>query len=424
MTARQVSDKAVTADERAVGDGGIVAERQGAWDPLFNRVAAAYVLIAVALLLVVTLATGPGDPLPGSEGLGWIQGWARWDSGWYRVIAVDGYSFSTDTQSSVAFFPAYPLLMKVGGAGLPVFLVGYLVTVVSGLVSCLLFARWCLDRMPRVPAIFAVALLMLYPYSYYLYGAVYADALFLACALGAFVLLERGQPLLAGLIGIAATAGRPVGVAVLVGLAVRAAELAAQRSPAGGHVPQHDDRTRGSALLMRVGTTARQLTLRDSSVLLAGLGLAGWCVYQWVTFDNPLAFVAAESAWGQGSGVDVWLKVSFFQGLSFMSPQAILKLAAPGVGLLVAIALLPRVKRRFGWGYLVFAAIALGMPLLGTKDFLGVGRYLFVAFPVFAIAGELVAGLRPAWLRATLLAASMVGLVVGAACFGAGLLIA
>ena len=35
-------------------------------------------------------------------------------------------------------------------------------------------------------------MLLLYPYAYYLYGAVYPTALFLAAAIGAFVLLDHG----------------------------------------------------------------------------------------------------------------------------------------------------------------------------------------------------------------------------------------
>jgi hypothetical protein len=390
---------------------------------LYTQVTVAYLVSAGVLLLVVAVATGQGDSLAGSEGTGWIQGWARWDSGWYAAIAEHGYTFSTETQSSVAFFPSYPLLMMAGRAVLPVYVVGYLVTVVSGLISCLLFARWSLDRMPRTPAVIAVVLLMVYPYSYYLYGAVYSDALFLACTLGAFLLLDRGHPLLAGLVGICASAGRPVGIAVLVGLVVRSVELAGQRaprSPVQGRRGASGPHSRARRAVMAV----RQVTWRDSWVLLAGAGLGGWCLYQWVRFGNPLAFVAAQAAWDQGSGVDVWLKFAFFRDLATFSPQAIAKLAVPGVALILALTLLPRVTRRFGWGYASYAALVLVIPLLGSRDFLGVGRYLFVCFPVVAVAGELVAALRPVWLRTGLLAASAVGLVLGAGAYGAGLLIA
>ena len=85
-------------------------------------------------------------------------------------------------------------------------------------------------------------MLLLYPYAFYLYGAMYGDSLFLLTAIGSFVLLERRHYWLAGLVGALATAGRPVGVAVAVGLVVRMLEmLAEQRALAGGRTvaPAH-----------------------------------------------------------------------------------------------------------------------------------------------------------------------------------------
>ncbi len=38
---------------------------------------------------------------------------------------------------------------------------------------------------------------------------------------------------------------------------------------------------------------------------------------------------------------------------------------------------------RLGWGYGIYVAVVVGMPVLSTKDFMGVGRYLIAAFPVF-----------------------------------------
>ena len=69
----------------------------------------------------------------------------------------------------------------------------------------------------RSAALFAAALL-LFPYAWYLYGAVYADALFVLCAIGAFYLVEKDRPVLAGLVAAVATATRPVGIAMVIGL--------------------------------------------------------------------------------------------------------------------------------------------------------------------------------------------------------------
>ena len=44
--------------------------------------------------------------------------------------------------------------------------------------------------------------------------------------------------------------------------------------------------------------------------------------------------------------------------------------------------------RRFGWGYAAYAAVVIAIPIIGTKDFMGTGRYVLAAFPVIAAAGD------------------------------------
>jgi len=83
-----------------------------------------------------------------------------------------------------------------------------------------------------------------------------------------------------------------------------------------------------------------------------------------------------------------------------------------------ALALVPRVYRRFGYGYGTYALFAVLVPALGTKNFFGMARYLLAAFPVFAVLGEVLAE-RPA-LRRALLPASGVGLLALTAIFGTG----
>ena len=70
----------------------------------------------------------------------------------------------------------------------------------------------------------ALVLLLVYPYAWFLYGSGYGDAFFLVVTVGAFVLLERDRPVLAGAAGFIATAARPTGTAVLIGLIAVALE--------------------------------------------------------------------------------------------------------------------------------------------------------------------------------------------------------
>jgi hypothetical protein len=67
------------------------------------------------------------------------------------------------------------------------------------------------------------------------------------------------------------------------------------------------------------------------------------------------------------------------------------------------VLLVRRVWLRFGWGYTAYTVVVLLIPLLGTKDFMGTGRYVLVAFPVMAAAGDFLAGLRHRWIRVAVL---------------------
>ena len=89
-----------------------------------------------------------------------------------------------------------------------------------------------------------------------------------------------------------------------------------------------------------------------------------------------------------------------------------------GLVVLGALFLLPRVKRRFGWAYTVYSLGLIALPLLGTKDFFGAGRYLLGTFPCIVVAAELLVA-RPR-LRAVILPLSLVAMLAMAVAFGRG----
>lgn len=355
------------------------------------RVAAVYAGVFVLLLVAGNLAfhllpsTDPGHRWPDHPV---IETLARWDTGWYFHIAEDGYFYDgPGRQSAVAFFPAYPAATRIVATVVrDTIVAGVLVTLVSALAAFALFFRWTAAKLGRDAAWVATLLLALYPFSYFLFGAVYSDALFLLSALAAFSLLERDRPVLAGLAGIVACAGRPVGLAVLVGLAAVA--------------------------LQRRGTL-RAVRWKDAGVLLAGFGFVGYVAYLAWRFDAPLAFSKVQTAegWNRQISLDMILKVDFYRrwrdfGVTLVTVvltfQALLSIAA--------LALVPAVWRRVGGGYAVYVVAVLGLPLATSSDFLAMGRYLLPAFPVFAVAGGMLERL-PRRVTAGVLAVSA-GLLV------------
>ncbi|WP_034621743.1 hypothetical protein [Cellulomonas sp. URHE0023] len=383
---------------------------------LWARVVAGYLAVAALLTAVVAFAgrwRHAPDVNPVLQGPSWLDGWFHYDAGWYLRIAGQGYFYTPGEQSSVAFFPVYPLGIRgLGNLLGDDQLAGWLITVAAGLGVAVLFAWWVSQRLPQRSASFAVLALLVYPYAFFLYGAVYADALFVLCSIGAFLLLERRWYLAAGLVGALATAGRPVGIAVAVGLVVRALELlATDRAGTPGR----------PAPLREVVRSVRDVRLRHTGVLVCVVGLGLWCWYLWSRFGDPLAFVHVESApgWDQGVGPHTWFKLAYVETFTSGHWQTGLLLTVQAVACVVAVLLLPRVWRLFGWGYLAFAAVVLAIPIVGTDDFMGTGRYVLAAFPVVAAAGDLLAQLRRPWLRWVLVVGSAGLLVALTLLFGA-----
>ena len=195
------------------------------WSPvrpaliLAAGVVAALFAVSAAAVAFVPPYSGPG---PLYTGPGWLSGWAQWDSGWYQFIADHGYTYTPGQQGPVAFFPAYPLLMRAVAVAVGnVFVAGILVTVASGVGATVLFWKWVSDRLSPPAAWTSLLLFVLFPYAFFLFGAVYADALFVVAVLGAFTLLERDRPWLAGAVGAVATAARPIGAVLVIALVVR-----------------------------------------------------------------------------------------------------------------------------------------------------------------------------------------------------------
>ena len=351
--------------------------------------------VGVVLWAVVALSVAhlpwSSHPRPGYfPGQPWLEGWVHWDAGWYHSIAEEGYTYVSGRQSAVAFFPAYPLAMRAGRAVVgDSLLAGILVTLGAGLALAALLWDWLRQRLSTPAAWTAMALFLLYPYAYYLFGAVYADALFLAAVVGAFVLLERGHPWWAGVVGALATAARPVGLVVVAGLVLRAVER------------------RGG------------IRWADAGVLLSVGGLAAYCVYLAHRVGTPFLVAEVEQYWGQGAGPRTWFKLEFFEGVTkFGDPPAWVAYVSHPVVTLAALALVPLVFRRFGWGYGFYCLLVVALPALSTKDFFGMGRYVLAAFPCFAVAGELLAA-RPR-LRTAALAVSGTGLLVTTSLFARG----
>ena len=386
------------------------------WDWRFP--VAAFAAISGTIFLLSVLAHGHLPLLHHRhrllQGPRWVHAFTWWDGWWYVGIARRGYVFfHPERQSPVAFFPLYPLTIRWLSAvmGGPV-VAAISITLASGLGAAVLFHRWCVEKLGASKARLALLLLLLYPFAFYLMGAVYADALFLVLAVAAFLALEHDRPVLAGLAAALATATRPVGVAVVLGLWV----LALERKGVIGRL--RPDRIRWWDL----GTRMRRA---DVGLLLAPGGLVAFCVFLWLRFSRPFAFLdtAGAPGWDQPAGFHTWFKIHWIKAM-WHGPYTnghFGHLLVNALATFVVAAFIPAVVRRFGWGYGVFAFVAVVATAVSTKDFVGMGRYTLAAFPCWAVAADTLS--RRPWLARGALLVSACGLVMMAQLHARGTII-
>jgi len=314
----------------------------------------------------------------------------------------------------VAFFPAYPMAMQYLGrvVGGPL-LAGFLITVACGLGVAVLFHRWCVLKLGSAQARLALALLLLYPFAFYLMGAVYADGLFIVAALAAFLAVEHNRPVLAGLAAVVATAARPVGTALVLGLWVLYLERRGLFGHPGSRLP-----AQGAARARLPAQGAARARHRpraaDAGLLLAPVGMVAFCLFLWSRFGEPFAFfdVAGAPGWDQPPGAHTWFKVHWVKAM-WNGPWTdghFGHLLINALATLVTAAFIPLVFRRLGWGYGVYVAIAVVATAVATKDFVGMGRYSIAAFPCFAMAADVL--FRRPRLAWAVIGVSGVGLVI------------
>jgi hypothetical protein len=115
-------------------------------------------------------------------------------------------------------------------------------------------------------------------------------------------------------------------------------------------------------------------------------------------FGDAFGFATTQKGWNQLSGLASILKV---EALSKFKPADLSNPLLHAALAVLCLWLGWRLRRTLGWGYAVYVLIAVGIPFVTSRDFIGLGRYALAAFPVFVEldAGlEAKAGRRTRWL--------------------------
>jgi hypothetical protein len=233
--------------------------------PVYLAVHLAFFVISVLALL---FTHGDFDPIRYPLNSLW-QSWNRWDTAHFIHIAQFGY----DNKLETAFFPFYPLLMKVVAhfTHHSELVAGLVVSNISLLVLSVVLYQLVSEDFDQACAHRTVLYLLVFPTAFFL-AAAYSETLFLCFAVLSFYQMRRGKWWLAGLFGLLASLTRPNGLFLVIPFCFE-------------YLYQH-------------GFSLKRFRFDMVSIGLIPAGIALFALYCWHRFGDPLEFSVVQSVPG------------------------------------------------------------------------------------------------------------------------------
>ena len=316
---------------------------------------------------------------------------ARWDTGWYLGVAVEGYRWnprSMDRQQNIAFFPMYPMLMRYTSlfVARDKLWAGVIISMVSFFFASIYLFRLARQMIGGEAAGFAVALMATYPFALF-YSAAYTESLFLLTIVAACYHFERDELWQAGVWGLIAGLTRPNGCLLSVVLAL----MAIRPLWSSGWRPTWPPTMQWTRLADRLATAA-----------LPGIGMLIYSTYVFFLTGNPLQWARQNAAWGR-----VYRSLDMLVGqhatligrdglYEYASTRTLDMLQAMAV--IFVLVSVWGVFRRIGLAYAVMIVINV-VPPLTMGGLLSMGRMTSLLFPTFIwLAAVLPATQRYAWI--------------------------
>ncbi len=338
----------------------------------------ALTLIGIVAIAVLPIGARHLDPMPHMPA---FDMWAQWDARHYVNIAVTGYDTPAQPESNIAFFPLYPLLIRLVLLGVGRVdtetgaFVGLVISNLALFIALLYLSALVARDFSLSLARRAVLYVLVFPTTLFL-SSVYAEPVFLAAAVASLYHARAGEWGRSGVAGALAALTRPFGVLLLIPIAV---ELYRQR--------------------------ARPLSWL--SLIGPPLGLGLFVGYLWWLFGDPLAYFHAGSTWGRGLHLPWDVLLGYIhgplQGFDWTySWLDLISMVAMVVVLIVGTRLVPLSYSSYSAAGLIFA-MSTGVAWFSAS------RHALALFPliiVLAVLGQRQRAFNWAWLAFSIVIAA------------------
>jgi hypothetical protein len=304
----------------------------------------------------------------------WIDWTARFDTGWYHGIVMEGYSFAPGIQSNVAFFPLFPSIISImNRCGIPPLYGALVINHIAFFSALIILHRIALKHSSNpVCADNACWILALFPTSFF-FSCYYTESLFLVLVLGCIHSVDNKRWATAVLLAALASATR------IPGAFLYPVILLEWMRAGGWTISGLWQFSAWMNLVNYSRANWRTLLL----IQLSFSGLVAFMVFLTIQFGDPLVFYKSQQTWGrpwQGVLRVIWDGVchSPFKPVQFVNLTSLLV----GLGLTVVV------YRRMGEGYAVFCLLGLLLP--GSTSLLSMSRFVLVIPPLFLCMGVLM----------------------------------
>ncbi len=288
--------------------------------------------------------------------------WVRWDTTWYIKIAAQGYVLS---DSSTAFFPLYPFLIKLSAPllGHNLAAASVIIASLAALAGFILLYKLVLDEQGEQVARRAILYLGVFPTSFFLFAG-YTEALFLALVLGAYLCVRKRKWELGCVLGALVALARPEGMLFILPLAVE--------------------------FLLQYRRKEVSL-VRGLNLLTVSAGAVAYPLMLAVQFGNVFAWLQAESAWHRTTLPWDTLSIALNQALSAQDIITTIRSLPDPILALLFIAFTVWSFLRLSLTLAIYMTTIVVLPLFSMTTYLpflplaSMSRYVLVAFPAFIL---------------------------------------
>lgn len=311
--------------------------------------------LAGSILLPLLPNNGLGAIAPGKD-FNYLLSLAQWDGGYFLDIAASGY----DDTANFAFFPLYPLLIKVLGLAIRSnILPALIISNICFIFFLIRLYKYTLKISSKKVARSTVLTFLLFPTAFF--GIVaYSESLFLLLTILALEAIYDRKMLKASVFTALASLTRLIGAALIISIV--------------------------SSFFTRP-KPLRKFSPKDIlAVMLSLLGILTFSAYSQLLTGDPIKFVSVQSLWLRGISDPISTTFSYFWAFITLQGRPINDYLDFFLTIIFFV-LLMLGSKKIPFAFWIFSLLTILIPTYsGTLT--SMPRYLLASLGVFVIIGH------------------------------------